>query len=136
MKFVNIDTLVFDEPGFSEATLKQVGIWLKLYVHCVKAENGGIILTAGSWSDTHCKRVLGCSRKELDRSPLWHIKPGGMLSLDHYNLIAEDFSKKRRKTQRLAASSRSEAKSEAARANGEKGGRPCKIINLQAAQSR
>lgn len=132
MKYVNIDSQVFEEPGFTDATLKQVGIWLKLYLYCVKAENGGIITTAGNWSDTHCKRVLGCSRKDLDRSPLWHIKPGGLLDLYHYNRVAEAFSKARRKSHRLAVSSRSEAKGEAARENGLKGGRPRKIITLPA----
>lgn len=132
MKFCNIDTSVFNEPEFSAATNKQIGIWLRLYAYCADLENRGIIIAAGGWSDTHCRRVLGCSRKDLDRSPLWNLQPSGLLNLYHYNLIAEEFSKKRRKSARIGGQQRSQAKTEAARANGEKGGRPCKIINLPA----
>lgn len=134
MKYVNIDARVFDEPEFTEASPKQVGIWLKLYLQCAKAENGGIILTAGAWTDSHCRRVLGCSRKDLDRSPLWHIKPGGMLNVYHYNLIAEGFAKSCRKTARLAGQSRSPYKVAAAQQNGQLGGRPKgtrKIVPIQ-----
>lgn len=124
MKFVNIDTTILQEPEFTAASLKQVGIWFKLYAYCVLHENRGLINSTGSWSDTHCKRILGCSRKDLDHSPLWSIRESGQLNLYHYNLIAESFSIKRKKTQRLAASARSEAKTLAARENGSLGGRP------------
>lgn len=138
MKFCNINLSVFNQPEFSAASNKQIGIWLRLYAFCADLENHGIITAAGGWTDIHCKRVLGCCRKDLDKSPLWHIKPSGVLDLYHYNIVAEDFSKKRRKTHRLAVSARSDAKTAAARRNGQKGaefghlgGRPKKIISFQ-----
>lgn len=135
VKYVNLAISSLSEPEFSEASLKQIGIWLRIYAYCATLENHGLIMTAGAWSDSHCKRILGCSRKELDKSPLWHINASGALNLFHYNLIAEGFSKARRKTARLAGQHRSPSKTAAARANGEKGGRPAKTIQFPATQT-
>lgn len=135
MKYANIDLAALTEPEFSEASLKQIGIWLRLYAYCATIENHGLIANAGAWSTAHCKRVFGCSRRDLDRSPLWDMRPSGQLSLYHYNLVAEGFSKQRRKVARLGGQQRSDSKTAAARSNGEKGGRPIKTIPFPAARS-
>ncbi len=128
MKHANINLDVLDEPEFSEATTSQVGVWFRLYVYCARHENGGIILNAGAWTELHCRRLLGCARADLDSSPLWELRVSGLLNLFHYNLIAEHWSKLRRKTQPAAARSKSPAKIAAAKRNGSKGGRPARTV--------
>lgn len=135
MKFVNIDTAVLREPEFSAATHQQVSIWLRLYAICAEAENRGLLLTAGFWTDQHCQLILRCDRKDLDNSPLWTINVAGLLTLQHYNIKAEEFIKNKRKLGKLGGEQRSIRKTLAARKNSQKGGRPCKIIPLQTAQT-
>lgn len=135
MQFVNIDSRVFYQPEFTDASLEQVGLWIKLYAYCSREENSGIITLAGSWSESHCQRLLGCSKANLMAPcPLWHIRGAGVLNLYHYNLQAEEFSRQRRRTARHAGQvggqSQSGQKQAAAKKNGRKGGAPRKIIPL------
>lgn len=134
MKYLNLDTALFDTPNFIRANHRQIGTWLMLYGYCAKQENQGIILQCEHWDDHHWNRIIGCTKDELTAdSTLWFFRSGNLF-LNDYNLKLEEIVKQRRKAASIGGSRNTPRKIIASKRNGQRGGRP-KIIPLSDADS-
>ena len=107
MDFLNLQTTEMRAPCFSAATAQQRGVWLSLQLFCVATENLGVIEGCADWSERDWLLTAGIQKNETaEKSPLWHFE-GPDLHVWNYPFAAQ-------------------AKVDAGRVGGIKGGRPPK----------
>lgn len=130
MKYFSIDISLLSTPDFIRATAKQKGIWLDLYAYCAGQENKGIIIQAQNWPESHWQRLIGHSKSDMDEdSPLWFFRSDNLF-VNHYDVRLEELVRTRRKSASIGGKKNSLKKVNAARKNGQSGGRP-KIVPIQ-----
>lgn len=118
MEWLNIHKSTLDSQAMRMADPQDRGTWLLLMAYCIGQENGGKIAECGYWTDKLWLSIVGVSLAEIDRvSTLWY-REGSDIIVCHYPKEKEQLVRNRREIGRLGGMSHSEAKAEAARANG------------------
>lgn len=129
MKYFSIDISLLSTPDFVRATAKQKGIWLDLYAYCAGQENNGIIYQSQNWPDSHWQRFIGHSGSDLKEDcPLWFFRSENLF-MNHYDTKLEELVRTRRKSASIGGKRNTLKKANAARKNGQHGGRP-KVIPI------
>ncbi len=118
MEWLNIHKSILDSQEMRMADPQDRGTWLLLMAYCIGQENGGTITGCGYWTEKLWLSIVGVAPSEIERpTTLWH-RDGQSLIVAHYPKEKEQLVRNRREIGRLGGMSHSEAKAEAARANG------------------
>jgi hypothetical protein len=120
MNWINIETRTIDSPEFIGSEPIERGTWLCLLRYCAGQENGGLIKGCRDWGDRKWQQLVRVTKDEAERKcELWTWE-GDDLVLWGYPAEKEYEIQHMREIGRMT----SDAKREAAKANGKKGGRP------------
>ncbi len=126
MQYLNIRVSSLRSPAFVAAELAQRGAWLSITSYCIEQENGGRIPGCRRWTDRQTLQMCGVMMQDLASDcGLWSWDGDDLVVAD-YPLEQEQHWQAKRAAGRNGGSSTSEAKQQAVRENGRKGGRPRK----------
>jgi hypothetical protein len=132
MNWLNLQTSVIRSPEYVGCDPIQRATWLNLMIYCVEQENGGVIPGAASWKDRRWQQTCGVTKSEADdQCELWSFD-GDNLTLWGYPVEKQEEIQRNRESGHRGGKARSDAKIEAAKANGSKGGRPKTQAETQA----
>ena len=132
MNWLNLQTSVIRSPEYVGCDPVQRATWLNLMIYCAEQENGGVIPSAASWKDRRWQQTCGVTKSEVeDKCELWSFD-GDNLTLWGYPSEKEEEIQRNRESGHRGGKARSDAKIEAAKANGSKGGRPKTQAETQA----
>jgi hypothetical protein len=124
MEFLNLHSSALDSPEMAGADPAELGTWLMLARYCAGQENGGVIAGCRAWTDRKWQTVARVAQAMAMReTELWSWD-GDDLHVKHYPAEQEAAVKAKRERNRSAGQVKTDVKSEAARANGQRGGRP------------
>lgn len=124
MDWINIHTSTLDSPEFVCCDPTRRATWLMVFRFCAGQENGGRIVGAKAWGDTTWQQMARVRLREVRaESTLWGWD-GDDLILLFYPTEKECEVREKRRGGTLGGGATSAAKTQAARANGVKGGRP------------
>lgn len=119
MDWLNLHISVLDSPQVLRCDPVRRATWLFLLRYCISQENGGVIADCASWGDTSWQQIVRVKLREVRaESPLWTWE-GDNLRVTFYPIEKEADVQRLRNLGRMTT----EAKAEAARNNGKKGGR-------------
>lgn len=120
MNWLNIETATLDSEEFVGSDPVARATWLCLLRYCAGQENGGIIAGCGQWADRKWQQIVRVTEDEVSApSALWTWE-GEDLHLWAYPTEKEAIVQTKREAGARGGRSRTEAKAEAARANGAK----------------
>ena len=132
MNWLNLQTSVIRSPEYVGCDPVQRATWLNLMIYCAEQENGGVIPGAASWKDRRWQQTCGITKNEVeDKCELWSFD-GENLTLWGYPSEKEEEIQRNRESGHRGGKARSDAKIEAAKLNGSKGGRPKTQAETQA----
>jgi len=120
MNWINIQTATLRSPQFIGSDPTARGTWLAVLGYCYEQENGGKILGCIGWKDRQWQQICGVTRAEIDGSASLMQWQGDDLCVWSYPIETEDELKAKRAAGSKGGKARSQAKIEAARANGAK----------------
>jgi hypothetical protein len=120
MNWINIQTATLRSPQFIGSDPTARGTWLAVLGYCYEQENGGKICGCKDWKDRQWQQICGVTRDEIDGSGLLMQWEGNDLCVSNYPRETEHEIKAKRAAGRKGGKARSQAKIEAARANGAK----------------
>ncbi len=120
MNWLNLNIQTLDSENFIGSDPTERGTWLCLLRYCIGQENMGTINDCSEWADRKWQQLVRITKKEVNRKcDLWKWEGN--------NLVVWGYpADKEAEIQHLReiGKSNSEAKRQAAKANGAKGGRP------------
>lgn len=118
MNWININTAQSRDPRYMDSTWMERGAWLSMVAYCTERETDGVIVGARLWTDRQWLIALGGLPADISReSALWSWS-GDDLHLELYPHDIQATVIARRDAGRKGGQARSEAKTEAVRANG------------------
>lgn len=120
MNWINIQTNTLRSPEFIGSDPISRGTWLAVLGYCYEQENGGLIADCKSWKDRQWQQICGVTREEVDGSARLMQWQDNDLLVWNYPTDTEDEIKRKREAGRKGGQARSQAKIEAAKANGAK----------------
>ena len=120
MNWINIQTITLRSPQFIGSDPIARGTWLSVLGHCYEQENGGIINDCASWKDRQWQQICGVTLEEINGAGLLMQWSGGNLIVSFYPTDMEEEIKRKRQAGRKGGQARTQAKIEAAQANGAK----------------
>ena len=120
MNWINIQTATLRSPQFIGSDPTARGTWLAVLGYCYEQENGGKICGCKDWKDRQWQQICGVTREEIDGSGLLMQWEENDLCVSNYPRETEHEIKAKRAAGRKGGKARSQAKIEAARANGAK----------------
>lgn len=120
MNWLNIYTPILRSPEFIGSDPVARATWLSLLAYCVEQENGGLIQGCAGWKDRQWQQTCGVTRQEIDAANELCEWADDDLRVIFYPHDKEREVKAKRNGGRRGGQSTSEAKTEAARANGAK----------------
>ena len=132
MNWLNLQTSVIRTPEYVGSDPIQRANWLNLMIYCAEQENGGVIPDCKCWKDRRWQQTCGVTKSEADdQCELWSFD-GDNLTLWGYPVEKQEEIQRNRESGHRGGKARSDAKIEAAKANGSKGGRPKTQAETQA----
>ncbi len=120
MNWINIQTSTLRSPQFIGSDPIARGTWISVLGYCYEQENGGLIANCKSWKDRQWQQICGVTRNEIDGATLLMQWLDNDLNVWNYPTETEDEIKRKREAGRKGGQARSQAKIEAAKANGAK----------------
>jgi hypothetical protein len=120
MNWINIQTATLRSPQFIGSDPTARGTWLAVLGYCYEQENGGKILGCIGWKDRQWQQICGVTRNEIDGSASLMQWQGEDLCVWSYPIEVEDALKAKRIAGSKGGKARTQAKIEAAKANGAK----------------
>lgn len=124
VNWLNIRTEKLRSPDVVKASHVALATWLRVITYCVEQENGGRIVGGADWNDRMWLMTCGVDAIEVaGASPLLR-REGADILVSMYPSEKEKEVRKNRTSSAKGGRSISEAKREAVRINGTKGGRP------------
>lgn len=125
MNWLNIHTDTLRSEEYLGAEPVERATWLNLMAWCASQENGGVIVGADGWGERKWMQLCGITQAESAiQSRLYSIGEDGAMVVSLYPMTKEDEVRAKREAGKIGGKSKSEAKLEAAKLNGAKGGRP------------
>ena len=124
MNWLNLETKMLHTPEFIGCEPAEQATWLKLMLYCANQENGGVVANSLEWKCRRWQQTCGVMRDEAHAEcDLWSWTNSDLV-LWGYPAEKEDELQRNRESGHRGGKARSDAKIEAAKANGVKGGRP------------
>lgn len=120
MNWINIQTSTLRSPQFIGSDPIARGTWLSVLGYCYEQENGGLIKDCATWKDRQWQQICGVTREEIDGASLLMQWRELDLVVSFYPADTEDEIKRKREAGRKGGQARTQAKIEAAKANGAK----------------
>ncbi len=118
MDWLNLHTSVLDSPECLRCDPVRRATWIWLLRYCIGQENGGLIEDCRDWGDTTWQQLCRVRLEEVDtKSALWTWEVNN-LRVKHYPLEKEQEVKRNRLHGKAGGQARTQAKAQAARANG------------------
>lgn len=132
MNWLNIYTPILRSPEFIGSDPVARATWLSIIAYCVEQENGGVVESCGNWGDRQWQQTCGVTRAEIDGADLLCRWEGDDLRVVFYPHDKERQVVAKREAGKVGGRSKSQAKTEAARANGAKHNPSTTQANTQA----
>jgi hypothetical protein len=124
MIWLNIFIPNMRAPEFINSEPAARSAWLSILAFCCEQENGGVIIGAESWTDRAWLQTCGVTAEEVrNASPLVSFESGDVTVWNYPEEKEKQVQSKREAGQR-GGLAKTQAKTQAAKANGAKGGRP------------
>ena len=120
MNWINIQTSTLRSPQFIGSDPIARGTWLSVLGYCYEQENGGLIKDCATWKDRQWQQICGVTLDEIKGAALLMQWSGNDLIVSFYPADMEDEIKRKRDAGRKGGQARTQAKIEAAKANGAK----------------
>lgn len=111
-------------PAIAQASNDSLAAWLRVLTYSCEQENGGRVVGAVGWSDRAWMIACGVTASEVAGSSGLLIKDGEDIIVHMYPEEKEYEVRRNRESASKGGSSKTEAKTQAARINGTQGGRP------------
>jgi len=118
MNWININTAQSRDPRWMDSTWIERGAWLSMVAYCTERETDGVIVGARLWSDRQWLIALGGLLTDISPDALLWSWSGDDLHLEIYPHDLQATVIARREAGRKGGQVKSEAKTEAVRANG------------------
>jgi hypothetical protein len=118
MNWLNINTSQSRDPRWMDSTWIERGAWLSMVCYCTERETDGVIVGARLWSDRQWLIALGGLLTDISPDALLWSWSGDDLHLELYPHDLQATVIARRDAGRKGGQVKSEAKTEAVRANG------------------
>ena len=118
MNWININTSQSRDPRYMDSPWLERGAWLSMVCYCTERETDGVIVGARLWSDRQWLIALGGLLTDISPDALLWSWSGDDLHLELYPHDLQATVIARRDAGRKGGQVRSEAKTEAVRANG------------------
>ena len=118
MNWININTSQSRDPRWMDSTWLERGAWLSMVCYCTERETDGVIVGARLWSDRQWLIALGGLLTDISPDALLWSWSGDDLHLELYPHDLQATVIARRDAGRKGGQAKSEAKTEAVRANG------------------
>jgi hypothetical protein len=118
MNWLNINTSQSRDPRWMDSTWIERGAWLSMVCYCTERETDGVIVGARLWSDRQWLIALGGLLTDISPDALLWSWIGDDLHLELYPHDLQATVIARRDAGRKGGQVKSEAKTEAVRANG------------------
>jgi hypothetical protein len=122
MKYINKEVSIYRHPTYVGCEPVARATWWNVLCLCCEIENNGRVIGARTWGDRRWQQTAAVMLSEVNASAPLLVWEGQDLIVWGYPTEKQEFVE----WQRKGGSARSEAKTEAARINGQKGGRPAK----------
>ncbi len=136
MDWLNLHISVLDSPQVLRCDPVRRATWLFLLRYCISQENGGVIADCAAWGDTSWQQIVRVKLREVRaESPLWAWEGDG-LRVTFYPADKEAEVRAKRTGGSYGGKAATEVKSQAARENGRKGGRPKAQAETQAPETQ
>lgn len=126
MEWLNLKTSVLHAPEYIGSSPTSRATWMNVSLWSAHQENGGRIVGARSWGNRQWQQTCGVTRREIHAAAKLLTWEADDLIVWNYPVEKEAEVQLNRTTGRNGGGSVSEAKRQAARLNGMKGGRPPK----------
>jgi len=120
MNWINIQTSTLRSPQFIGSDPIARGTWISVLGYCYEQENGGLIANCKGWKDRQWQQICGVTRNEIDGATWLMQWQDNDLIVWNYPHETEDEIKRKREAGRKGGQARTQAKIEAAKANGAK----------------
>jgi hypothetical protein len=120
MNWINIKTSDLRAPEFIGSDPTSRGTWVAVLGYCYEQENGGLIKGCKTWKDRQWQQVCGVTREEIDGARSLMSWQDEDLKVWGYPIEVENEIKVKREAGRKGGQARTQAKIEAAKANGAK----------------
>jgi len=118
MNWININTAQSRDPRWMDSTWIERGAWLSMVAYCTERETDGVIVGARIWSDRQWLIALGGLLTDISPDALLWSWSGDDLHLELYPHDLQAGVISRREGGRKGGQATSEAKSAAAKVNG------------------
>ena len=118
MNWININTSQSRDPRWMDSTWLERGAWLSMVCYCTERETDGVMVGARLWSDRQWLIALGGLLTDISPDALLWSWSGDDLHLELYPHDLQATVIARRAAGRKGGQVKSEAKTEAVRANG------------------
>ena len=124
MKWLNIEIETLRGPEFLGAEPIERATWLSLLSWCAAQENGGVISGCSEWGSRKWQQICGVTKEEtLTISELFYFDGVDLIVLFFPESQQKTLNSKR-ESGRTGGLAKTQAKTQAAKKNGAKGGRP------------
>ena len=124
MIYLNVITSIIQSPEYVGSEPTDRATWWNLSLYCAAQENGGVIHGCADWGDRRWQQTCGVTLSEAEAvCDLWSWEDGNLI-VWAYPVEKEQLVKEKREAGRAGGKVTSDAKTEAVRLNGAKGGRP------------
>jgi hypothetical protein len=120
MNWINIQTSTLRSPQFIGSDPIARGTWISVLGYCYEQENGGLIANCKGWKDRQWQQICGVTRNEIDGATWLMQWQDNDLIVWNYPHETEGEIKRKRESGRKGGQARTQAKIEAAKANGAK----------------
>lgn len=132
MEWLNIKTASLRAPEYIGSAPIERATWFNVISFCVEQENGGRIIAASKWKCRQWQQTCGVTLREIKKSAQLLVWDGDDLLVWNYPLDKEHQVKSNRVNGSKGGVIITQAKTQAAKANGAHGGRPQNPSETQA----
>lgn len=132
MNWLNLQTSTLRAPEYIGSEPVARATWLNVLAYCCEQENGGRIVGGAAWKDRQWQQTCGVTLAEVQGATLLIYRDGDDLIVWNYPADKEVAVIAKREGGKRGGAVTSEAKAEAAKLNGNRGGRPKTQAETQA----
>lgn len=126
MEWLNLHMSHLRSPAYIGSSPVERNTWISVLAYSVEQENGGRLVGAMAWKDRQWQQACGVTRREVMSATKLLEIDGDDVVVRGYPCAKEREVQAKREAGRNGGMAKTEAKTEAAKANGMLGGRPRK----------
>jgi hypothetical protein len=90
VNYLNLDAEMLNADPFSDATVRELGVWVRVLCHCVKQENNGHLTGAKGWSNSKWMSKCGVEKRDVDACNTLFVREADDITIIGYPVEAEN----------------------------------------------